>query len=671
MANEAITALGPVFGPDFVIITVNDETNKLYHLEVYPDANNSLLKREGLATQYYFIPERVYLAKKQTAPNDFDFGMTVFKGLMTSEDTIGITTTTGGAAEAGGGFCSFSTTFAIPDSVIANAIQKLKSREHSAPAGRIANLFNFEAGDPEPLLGIVPIVDNDVTIEVPELQSAVTNLPFFIHAQGAGKGSIEASSISTFLVTCSQFSVGAIAGSLKNGKSPFTVHYNLKQQFYINACDVHVIIDVDKVFDQFSGALSAGGFLGINSFTLTANYQTCITSGAIKTIMRMDNANIPDDLKKMIEAQCEEMRKQAFELVKKEIFDWTPTADPPATTDRGFFSSLFGGASVSLKFNYQHRGIHLSNDFTLDSTVIRPHTVSGDLNDLLPAVRADLNKYLAVVDIGEFFRKIQIAATNNINWGEKLFDGTDLADPIVSAQVEVSYPDFSAAQEHRLNLVTHASGFHYTVAHKDPNRDVELAAWTAENPRDIINIASLRMDTTLPEWDPDQVKIRKTIVFNGSDPRVELASGSTIFVKEEDTKTHAPVITRDEVGYVFVKFLPDRSLPKDNITMTLTCMLGNRRDTLTITRANQKNVIWEIFSDKYFDQTSFHYTLEVEVIGPDFTDEPVIFGTTRPIEVPLPTGRAKYVNPIKLALPPIPPDKVATINTYIRNFPVS
>jgi hypothetical protein len=669
MANEGISALGPMFGPDFVTVVVNDETNMEYHLQVYPDVNNELLKAHGIPTHYYFMPERVYLAKKQHAPADFDFGMTVFKGLLTAEDTIGIAgmPTTGGTVEAGGGFCTFSTTFAVPDSVIAHAIIKLKNKDHHAPSARLWRLFNFERNDPEPLLGIVPILENNVTIEVPPLPN-VGNIPFFINAQGAGKGSIEASGISSFLVTCNQMAAGAIAGSLKDGKSPFTVHYNLKQSFYINACDIHVIVDVDKVFDQFSAAVSVGGFLGIDSASLSYNYQNCVTSGAITTTMTINGAAVPDDLKKMIELQVEDMRKHAFDLVKREIFDWTPTADPPATTDRGFFSSLFGGSSVSLKANYQRHSVKLGDNFTLNSTIAVYDTVSGNLNDLEPAIRADLSKYLAIVDIGEYFKKIQVAATNNLNWSEKLSDGTDLADPIVSAQVEVSYPDYDDARSNQLNLRTKASGFHYTIAQNDPNRAGELAVWTASNPRDIINIAFLRLDNQLAQWDKEQVKIRKTIVFNGSDPRVELANGGTTFVKEEITNIHSPVITRDEIGYVFVKFMLDRVIPKDNITLTLTCTLGSRTDTLTITRANQKNILWEIFSDKYLNQTSFQYQLQVEVVGPNFTDPPVQYQNPQPTVVALPTGRTKYINPLKLVFPTPSPDQIATINDYIRNF---
>ena len=56
-------------------------------------------------------------------------------------------------------------------------------------------------------------------------------------------------------------------------------------------------------------------------------------------------------------------------------------------------------------------------------------TKSGDLSDLMPAVKADVSKYLAIIDIGQFFQKIQVAATNAINWNETLPDGTNLCGP--------------------------------------------------------------------------------------------------------------------------------------------------------------------------------------------------------------------------------------------------
>jgi hypothetical protein len=45
MTNDSIHALGPLFGPDFVLIEVIDETKTTYALEIFPDANNPALRR--------------------------------------------------------------------------------------------------------------------------------------------------------------------------------------------------------------------------------------------------------------------------------------------------------------------------------------------------------------------------------------------------------------------------------------------------------------------------------------------------------------------------------------------------------------------------------------------------------------------------------------------------
>lgn len=667
MPNESIKALGPLFGPDFVMIEVNDEANCTFKLEVYPDANNGLLRENGLPMQFYFIPKTVYLAKKQDSPQDFDFGMTIFKGLLTPEDTVGITDemTSAGEVSVGGGICSFKTTFAIPDSVIQGALQTLKNVGHPPPPPRIAGLFARESSDPAPLLGIVPILSNNVTIQSPQF-AADPKAPMYLSAQGNGKGSIEADSISAFLVTMNTTAAGAVEGSLEKGISPFTVTYNMQLMFYINACDIHVDIDVDKVFDQFSAAVDAGGFLGLDDVSLSANYQNCVTSGAIKTIIKMAGTDIDPDLKKLIDTQVSDMQQRAFDLVKHEIFDWTPQADPPASAQKGLFASIFGGASVSMKASYQKRSVHLQQDFSIDTSVAKEHTVSGDLSDLEPAVKADLSKYLAVVDIGQWFKKIQVAATTNVNWTEKLPDGTSLADPIKSVQIQVAYPDYSSAQANELTLKSLAEGFHYTVGHKDASQAPQLARWTADNPNDIVNIAFLRLDNKLPNWDSDHVKLTKVLAYDPDDPRVEISDNQTTVTRELVTDNHAPVITPDEVGYVYARFaLATGPLPSI-VNVTMTCSIGGRTDSFNITSINQKNVIWEIFSDKYLNETSFQYSLQVTVNGPSFTDPPVVYQTSAPVTVPLPTGRVKYLGTRIVALPAPSREQLAIVNDYVK-----
>jgi hypothetical protein len=671
MNDESPSALGPLFGPDFILVTVDDENKVPYSLEIFPDANNPLLKANGIATQYYFMPQRIYLAKKQDSPSDYDFGMTVFEGLMTSEDTVGITNSaTTGDVETGGGFCTFATTFAIPDTVIANAIAALQNGQFGAPpSARLLPYIVNDSKDPAPKLGIVPILSNQVQIEIPQLSAAAGGgAPMFCQAQNADKGSIEAKGISSFLVTCNELAAGAIAGSLQAGVSPFSVNYALTTQFYLPACDIVVNIDLNKTFSSFSAALSASPFLCFDSATFQAAYSNCVTNGAITTDMKINEAAIPDDLKQMIMQQCQQMQQNAIDWVKDEIFSWQPTAPTAATApSSGLLGSIFGGSSVSMNASYQQRSVNVSQQLTLDTTLAISDTASGTLSDLGAVVKANLSKYLAIVDIGQYFRKIQIAATNGVNWNEKLSDGTSLADPLLSCMIETAYPDDTnpMGTNKQPNLITLGQGLHYVVGQSTSTSG--LAAWSATNPTDVINLSYLRLDNPPPQWPADQVQITKTLVFDGNDPRVDLSNNQTT-VKVTTTGTdHTPVITSQEVGYVHAKFMV-RPLPAA-VTLTLTLTLGPRTDTISITASNQNNLIWEIFSDKYVALTSFQYSIQVQVQGPNFTDTPIVYSSPQPVTVALQPGLVKaFVSPISLQLPVAPPDQIDAINTYIKNY---
>jgi hypothetical protein len=57
-------------------------------VQVYPDAHNPELRAFGQPTQYCFQPSQVYLAGKHDSPDDFDFQMTVFKGLLSADRVL-------------------------------------------------------------------------------------------------------------------------------------------------------------------------------------------------------------------------------------------------------------------------------------------------------------------------------------------------------------------------------------------------------------------------------------------------------------------------------------------------------------------------------------------------------------------------------------------------------
>jgi hypothetical protein len=622
----------------------------------------------------------VFLARKHDSPQDFDFEMTLFKGLGSEEANITPDELAGASTEMGGGFCTFSTTFAIPPSVIDGVIAKLKRREHAVPIMRLAPFFNYQGGDPDPGLGIVPITNSTVVCAVQD-PNVFGGVPIRMTAQYSQKGSIEQHGISTFLITCNLFAAGEIASALKAGASPpFTVTNILKEAFYINAVTVEVDVDVDKVYDSFSFAIQAGGFLGIDDLSASAAWSSCLTSGGVTTHITENQAILDPATAKWVNENVDAMKKTAMDLVKQEIFDWDPskTDSKAGTSGRGWFSEIFGGSAVSLKSDHERRSVHFHQTLILDETISVEHAVTGDLNDLLPAVRANLNKYLFVIDIGEFFKKVQVAGVCKVNFGEKLPDGTDLRDPLVAVQLEAGYPDFSSPVENgQINLRMLDQGQHYVQGQSIPKGPVSPAIWNPENVSDFVNFSFLRLDNPVPGWPKDQVKLRRKLIFDGLDPRVNLSRtiaphDPAIAEIEELTTDHSPILTAASVGYVFVRFWIPRiaHLAKkapSNMTVTITPKIGN--DTyppIMVTNENVTNVIWELFSDKYVQESEFSYTMSVEVDGPNFTDEPVIYSTAAPVRVPIPQGPSKFFPQLVALLPDAPADKRDIVNAYVK-----
>lgn len=670
--GDFVSGVGPLFGPNFVVVTVDDDSGKRYDVQVYPDAHNPELRAAGQPTQYYFQPSQVYLARKHDSPDDFDFQMTVFKGLLSAEDTIAPADLAG--TEVGGGFCTFSTTFAIPPEVIDRVLEKLTTREHGDPGQRLGPFFNFQNNDPSPVLGIVPITNSSVVCSVAD--PAIVGNFLKMSAQYSGKGSIEQKGITTFLLTCNTVAAGVIASSLKQGASPpFTVANTLQEMFYINGVTVDVTVDVDKVYDSFSAAVSVGSLFGITAVEADFAYSNCITSGAITTHITQNGAVLDPETKKWVDQNIEVMRKTAMDLVKQEIFDWDPSKnDSRASADRSWVSEVFGGASVSLKSTYEKRSIKLNQQLVLDTTYAASHTVTGDLNDLLPAVTANLNKYLFIADVGEFFKKVQVAARSEIDFTTELLDGTDLRDPVKSAQIEVGYPKFpgTIGPDGKPVESVLGSGKQYVRGSATPIAAEQPAIFKADNAENYFNIAHLRLDNELPGWPSGQVRLRRKIVFDGRDPRVRLTSAiaphdPAIAEWEELTTDLKPILTANAVGYIFIRFWVNKHPLPSCVTVTITPSIGG--DTflpIVVTKDNGKDALWEVFSDKYVREEEFTYTLEVQVDGPNFTDDSVVYASPEPITVEIPPGIATYNPKLNVRLPDVPDDQEELVNTYIK-----
>ena len=196
----------------------------------------------------------------------------------------------------------------------------------------------------------------------------------------------------------------------------------------------------------------------------------------------------------------------------------------------------------------------------------------------MQAVKASPQTYLAVVDIGQYFEKVQVAATSAVQFSEVLADGTNIHDPLTSVQLVASYPDFDqpANSDGTPNLVATAQGYHYTIGQtQSPPAAAAPFIWTQADSADAISAGWLRLASDQPRWPAGQVQLTQTLVFDGNDPRVDLADGGVTWSSTTLTSTNlAPILVASAVGYVYAHFILDRLLPTPNITLTVTLVLG-------------------------------------------------------------------------------------------------
>lgn len=668
---DLLAPLGPLFGPNFQLITVkpqqqnggNATSDELsYALQIYADALNPELKEAGLQTHYYYQPSRAYLARRQDNPEDYDFGVFIFKGLMSQASTIGANDEDG-IMETGGGWCVFTTTFAVPDWVLADALKQLQEREGSAHGddpGVMEKYFNYDPTKnmPVPNLGMVPVIRSSTALSVPKLEGNA-QVPMTFTAQGMGKGSIEAHGFNSFHVSCDQWAAGAMAASIDEGVAPFTIHNELEELFYTTETRIEIVVDAKKVHTAFSAAVGAGGFFGIDAFKASAAYEKCLTTNAIETKIMIGDADASPETRKWILDQAQDLRTKTFELVKNEIFDWEPTTDSKAAVseDRSWFSSIFGGALVSLKASYAERGYKGSEKLTLIGPVKRTHSVSGTLNELQGPIRRDKKKYLRVSEIDQWFKKIQVAARTDIDFAKE--------DAIASVGLQVKYPTYDTPVVNgQPNWNTQDQGPHYSIKPGEDARKFGPAVWQAGNQNAIVNIAFSRLEESAAGWPPNRLRMTKTIVFASTDQRVALAGGKNEYVYEWDTEERAPSIGLGGVGYLeyFFRMVPE--IRSTALTGTLVVRIGDYTRSFSLDSSNKGQVTWELYSDKYAEVAEITYDLTVTIANPSDPFAQIIELKAPTATVQAATGRLK-AGSVALTMPSVPADQLALAREYV------
>ena len=485
--------VGPVFTGGFEEFVIEDEAGEGHTLLFLPDRNNDALQRERKAPVFYYIPEKVRLARN-AANNDFKFRHIHFVGIF-DESTAGID-----KGETSGGVLSLTTTSRFPPSVLKQAeaqiLERFSGRNDKywglrtriAPQIRIApitanqtaisslapdssgatpNLGTDTGGGGAPNPGANPAPGGGGEPGVPDgprsrdfmqlgSRSAWAPVPhgrdfratqldaWAWRIQGSGPGSI----------TGGENAYGGVIGPIPSEivwagfhgtYSPLFVTQNLVMPMWSQLMRVKITGSWDRIFQHFSAHVNAR-YLWFSA-DIKAEFNNLRVKGDIKVEVDIDGT-MPgaQEMEKMINQRIDLIVQQFTEQAKKVIFDPPPPQVEPAqasTSGGGIFGALFGyGAGVALKFRRDETQLNLAYEETRYFRYNQPHTISSSLEGFYNEIKNDPkaeSKYFQRLVLGELSRKIFRIVKPVVNWPEKALNWA--GEPVAFISAQVGYPD--------------------------------------------------------------------------------------------------------------------------------------------------------------------------------------------------------------------------------------
>jgi len=485
--------VGPVFTGGFEEFVIQDEAGEGHTLLFLPDRNNDALQRERKPPVFYYIPEKVRLARN-AATNDFKFRQIHFVGVF-DESVAGID-----KGETSGGVLSLTTTSRFPPSVLKQAEAQILERF----SGRNDKYWGLRT-QTAPQIRIAPITSNQTAISslAPDASGATPNIgadagggggAVVNPAPGGEPGMPEGPRSRDFMqlgtrsawapvshgrnfrgaqldawawrlqgsgpgsITGGENAYGGVIGPIPSEivwagfhgtYSPLFVTQNLVMPMWSQLMRVKIVGSWERIFTHFSAHANAR-YLWFSA-DIKAEFNKLRVNGDIKVEVDIDGT-LPgaQEMEKMINQRIDLIVQQFTEQAKKVIFDPPPPQVEPAqasSSGGGIFGALFGyGAGVALKFRRDETQLDLKYEETRYFRYNQPHTISSSLEGFYNEIKNDPKaegKYFQRLVLGELSRKLFRIVKPVVNWPDKARNWA--GEPVAFISAQIGYPDSGGA----------------------------------------------------------------------------------------------------------------------------------------------------------------------------------------------------------------------------------
>jgi hypothetical protein len=640
--------MGPYYGSNRLLIAQNDEDGNTYQLNILGDLFNDELRKAGKPLAFYYLPDSPRMARYENG--DYMFHFTKFAGVLTADDNIAVASP--GQVEVAGGVVAFTSTLKIPDSVIQNAMDQLKDKIKNSPPYNTDKRFMMGDADVDISLGVVPIVDNLVSISnlspenITDPSTQRPDNPWLWKMQGEGKGTINPVGNNAYTAMVGQYPAQLVEAGFHGASSPIFVHNALRHKFYTGAFKASIHGDWSSIFNHFSSELKASWFFG--KADIQTAFNSAVKKGIITKSITIDNEVLTPEQQKNYEAQVDKTFDKFLDIAQKTILDPAPPKIESAkAADQDAAGSFLNPAAVGVSFamKFQRDESRLTLDFNeeINETYIKDNVISAHMMgfyEKLQGNKDEEKKYFDVVHLAEGYRKIHVIASARAYWPDANGNGGDPIDQLV---LEVGYPDSTGA------IVYKNSGLYMDNIGAAKSTSLTPAIWTRANPHRIL-IFDFERQTNLPPEKQNVIYIKRQVRFQEK-PSVEIPD-RTLRFDEEQTTEHSIEVQADALGKLSVGPVELDTKLDDRVKAMVTFRKTNRNpETMRFTAANiNEPQFFEAWTKDPADAVNWSYQVKmiyaskvagVPSVTYDGPEIPMAGSTPLIVQVPLPPDNLK------------------------------